>query len=85
MRFGTETSLPPASVLHRARSFFGEGGELGLPECRIADDSATFGSDIGSVTVTAIASDGKSDVLILSREYDAWAERFIRELHAPGI
>lgn len=81
MRYGTETSLPPATILDKARTFFGEDGVLGLPERRAGDDSATFGSDIGSVTVTVVREGGKSDVLILSREYDTWAERFLRELH----
>jgi hypothetical protein len=81
MRYGTETSLPPESVLDRARDFFGEDGELGLPECSIAADSATFGTEAGWVTITAIPDGAKTDVIILSREYDAWAEQFIGRIH----
>jgi hypothetical protein len=33
------------------------------------------------VSVTARRLDGKTEVTILSREYDYWAERFVRELH----
>ncbi len=81
MRYGTETSIPPKAVLNRARAFFGEDGELGLPECQIADDSTTFGAESGWVNVTAIPDGGKTDVTILSREYDSWAEQFLRQLH----
>lgn len=81
MRYGTQTYDSPGTVLERARAFFGKGGELGLPEIQSDDGSVTFGSEIGGVSVSAVVENGQTDVTILSREYDYWAERFIRELH----
>jgi hypothetical protein len=81
MRYGTETKLTPEEVLERARAFFGPGGELGLPETSPAQGSATFGTETGGVSVSANSMDGRTEVTILSREYDYWAERFLRELH----
>jgi hypothetical protein len=82
MRYGTETRLSPKDVLDRARAFFGVDGELGLPETTSGPDSLTFAAPSGGVNVSATATNGgHTDVTIISREYDYWAERFIRELH----
>jgi len=81
MRFGTETRLTPEEVLDRAREFFGPGGEVGLPETERVQGSVTFAAEIGSVNVSARSMDGRTEVTILSREFDYWAERFLRELH----
>jgi hypothetical protein len=81
MRYGTETRLTPEEVLERARTFFGPGGDLGLPETATGQGSATFAAETGGVNVRASSMDGRTEVAILSREYDYWAERFIRELH----
>ena len=80
MRFGTETQLDPAEVVKRARAFFGPDGDLGLPELPAGVDSITFGTETGHVTIQVTPHDGHSDVTVLSREYDSWAERFVREL-----
>lgn len=80
MRYGTETKLTAEEALDRARSFFGPGGELGLPETSLHTGSVTFGDHTGFVNVHAANVDGRTDVTILSREYDYWAERFLREL-----
>ena len=80
MRFGTETQLEPAEVVKRARAFFGPDGDLGLPELPAGVDSITFGTETGHVTIQVTPHDGHSDVTVLSREYDSWAERFVREL-----
>ena len=81
MRYGTQTRLSPDEVLDRARTFFGVGGELGLPEVPGGPGSLTFATDAGGVNVAAASTDGQTEVTVLSREYDFWAERFIRELH----
>jgi hypothetical protein len=81
MRYGTETRLSPEEVLDRARAHFGPESELGLPELRFDTESATYGSDAGSLTVSVATTDGQTEVTILSREYDSWAERFVRDLH----
>jgi hypothetical protein len=80
MRYGAETKLSVDEVLHRARTYFGAGGKLGLPETETGPESATFATEAGGVTVSAIANDDGSAVTILSREYDYWAERFLNEL-----
>jgi hypothetical protein len=80
MRYGTETRLTPEEVLDRARAFFGPGGEVGLPETAAEQGTVTFAAEIGGVSVSATSMDRRTDVTILSREFDYWAERFIREL-----
>ncbi len=81
MRYGTESKLTAEEVLDRARGYFGPGGELGLPETSLETGSVTFGDETGFINVHATNVDGRSDVTILSREYDYWAERFLRQLH----
>lgn len=81
MRYGTETRRAPEEVLARARAFFGAGGELGLAEAPSGPGSVTFAAPDGGVNVSARRVDGKTEVTILSREYDDWVERFVRELH----
>jgi hypothetical protein len=81
MRYGTQTRLAPNEVLDRARAYFGPDGEVGLPLSQRDLRSVTFLADIGSVTVSVVAGNGETDVTILSREFDYWAERFLRELH----
>lgn len=81
MRYGTETKLTAEEVLDRAREYFGIGGELGLPEASTQSGSVTFCGAGGFVNVTAANVDGITDVTILSREFDYWAERFLRKLH----
>jgi hypothetical protein len=81
MRYGTETKLTAEEVLDRARTYLGPGGEVGLPEASLATGTITFSDQTGFVNVAAANVDGHTDVTILSREYDYWAERFLRQLH----
>lgn len=81
MRYGTETRRGPEEVLAQARAFFGGDGELGLVEAPGGPGSLTFAGPDGGVNVSAHRLEGKTEVTILSREYDYWAERFVRELH----
>lgn len=80
MRYGTETRLSPKEVLAGARVFFGPDSELGLPETATGPDSAVFATTSGGVEISAVATAGKTKVTLLSREYDSWAEKFIRGL-----
>lgn len=80
MRYGTESRLSPDEVLDRARAFFGTDGEAGLSETSGGPGSVTFGSEAGGVSVSAVVGDDKTDVTVLSREHDFWAEKFIRDL-----
>ncbi len=81
MRYGTETDLTAEELLDRARDFFGVGGELGLPETGVQPGTVTFGDETGFVSVAAANVDRRTEVTILTREYDHWVRRFIRELH----
>lgn len=81
MRYGTQTKLTAEELLDRARSFFGVNGELGLSEASTSPGSVTFCDETGFVNVSAVNIDRRTEVTILSREYDSWAERFIRSLH----
>lgn len=80
MRYGAESKLKPEEVAHRAREFFGPDGDLGLPEVPSTADSVSFGSESGNVTVTIEPRKDHTEVTVLSREYDSWAEQFIRNL-----
>jgi hypothetical protein len=81
MRYGTQSRLEPTEVLDRARAAFGPESELGLAEIRFDSISATFGSEVGSITVSVTPTDSHTEVTVLSLEYDTWAERFISHLH----
>ena len=81
MRYGTQTNLTAEELLERAQSFFGVGGQLGLCEASTQSGTVTFCDQTGFVSVSAANVNGRTEVTILSREYDYWAERFIRELH----
>jgi hypothetical protein len=81
MRYGTETRSAPEAVLAQARAFFGVGSELGLLEAPGGPESITFAGPDGGISVGAHRHDEMTEVTILSREYDYWAERFLRQLH----
>jgi hypothetical protein len=80
MRYGTETERTPEEVLERARAFFGPGGDVGLPEASAGQGVVTFAAETGGVSVSARSIDGRTEVTVVSREYDYWAEKFIRAL-----
>ncbi len=81
MRYGTKTNKSAEDILDRAHAFFGPGGELGLPETMSTHDTAAFGDETGGLVVSAEESGtDETEVTILSREYDHWAERFIKEI-----
>ena len=82
-RYGKTTKLSPKDVILRAREHFGVDGDLGLPIKAESWNEVTFEGGGGSVAVTALprAADPRAtDVEILSREYDYWAERFLGKL-----
>ena len=55
------------------------GGERGLPEAAGPAGAVAFAGPDRGVSVNALATDGKTEVTILNREYDYWAERFLPE------
>jgi hypothetical protein len=91
-RYGKETKLPPKAVLAHARSFFGPDGDLGLPIISASWNEVRFEGGGGGVEVTALPRAGElgtTEVTVLSREYDQWAERFLAALsdaeRGPGL
>ncbi len=79
-RYGTETTLPPRRVLHMARAFFGPSGEVGLDLTKDALSEIGFAGGGGGVEVSARPRPNeprRTDVTILSREFDHFAERFL--------
>ena len=67
-------------VLRLARDFFGPEGELGLEISKDGLSEIGFTGAGGSVEVTArprVGDLARTDVTILSREFDVWAERFL--------
>jgi hypothetical protein len=83
VRYGKTTTLSPGQVLQLARAHFGPEGELGLPLTREAPNEVVFEGGGGGVAVTALLRAGTlatTDVEIVSREYDYWAERFLPQL-----
>ena len=80
MRYGAESRLSVDELLGRARSFFGPGGELGLTETPgINRQEIQFVAPDGGVSVSAQRDGSRTEITILSREYDHWVERFLRE------
>ena len=82
-RYGKTTKLTPKDVVLQAREHFGPEGELGLPISNESWNEVTFEGGGGSVAITALpraGTVGPTEVEILSREYDYWAERFLGKL-----
>ena len=91
-RYGKETKLPPKAVLAHAQTFFGPDGALGLAIISASWNEVRFEGGGGGVEVTALPRAGElgtTDVTVLSREYDQWAERFLADLsdaeRGPGL
>jgi hypothetical protein len=80
MRYGTTTRKTPREVIERASALFGPDGELGLCEVSTRDDSITFGAESGFVSISCEPGPDGTTVTVLSREYDTWAEQFIRRI-----
>jgi hypothetical protein len=91
-RYGKETTLPPRRVLRLARAAFGPDAPPGLTVAAESLSAIRFAGPDGGVEVTALPRPGDpalTDVTILSREYDPWAERFLATLtdaeRGPGL
>lgn len=91
-RYGTETTLPPRRVLRLARDFFGPDGEVGLTLTKDSLSEIGFAGAGGGVEVQARprpAEPQRTDVTILSREFDPWAVQFLHLLASaerpPGL
>ena len=86
-RYGAETSLPPRRVLRLARDFFGPESAWGIA---LSSDSLTtigFHGAGGTVEVSAsprVGNPVRTEVTILSRDFDPAVEEFLGELAAAG-
>lgn len=83
VRYGKTTKLAPKQVILLAREHFGPDSDLGLPISRESWNEVVFEGGGGGVAITALPQAGnlgRVEVTILSREYDYWAERFLRKL-----
>ena len=78
-RYGKETTLPPRRVLRLAREFFGPSGDVGLTLTKDTLSEIGFsGGGGGEVSARPRPDDPqRTDVTILSREFDNWAEGFL--------
>ena len=91
-RYGKESTLAPRAVLRLAREFFGPGSELGLSLTQDSLIAVAFAGSGGMVEVSARPNPGdpqRTDVSILSIEFDFWAEEFLVLLanaeHGPNL
>ncbi|HET8629063.1 MAG TPA: hypothetical protein VFL91_16700 [Thermomicrobiales bacterium] len=85
LRLSKTTRLAPQEALRRARAAFGPGGDLGLAVARSSWNEVVFEGGGGGVAVTALPRAGDlraTEVTVVSREFDAWAARYLRDL--PG-
>jgi hypothetical protein len=83
IRYGKSTTLSPRQVLQLARAHFGPAGALGLPISHEAPNEVAFADALGGVAVTALPRAGTlatTEVEVVSREYDVWAESFLPQL-----
>lgn len=79
VRLGKKTKQTPQEVLDQAETFFGPEN-VGL-ELRQRDaQSVIFEGGGGYITITAMQSEGQTDVNIESREWDYQARQFLGKL-----
>jgi hypothetical protein len=79
-RYGKDTTLPPRTVLRHAREFFGPTSELGLTLTKDTLVEIGFAGSGGTLEVSARPKIGdlqRTEVTILSVEFDYWAEQFL--------
>lgn len=79
IRYGVETKQHPGEVLQRARQFFGEEG-LGLELVRQDDCCLYFEGAGGHVSITASEQDGRTQIDMVTREWEYDVRRFVEEI-----
>ena len=77
-RYGVKTNKQPEDVLQEAVDYFGEDG-LGLETAERTPHSVSFQGSGGHVTV-AIDQDTKTDIEVVTREFDYDVRLFIRKI-----
>jgi hypothetical protein len=83
LSLAAKSELSPREVLDRAARFFADEG---LSVTSRDSTSISLQGPGGGVTVTTSApGSGATEVEIASREYDAVALRFVRQIQPPGV
>ncbi|MDH7508846.1 MAG: hypothetical protein QHH00_05555 [Methanomassiliicoccales archaeon] len=76
MRFGAHTGLSPDQVVEKAIDYF---GKLGLAIVERGDNYVLLQGGGGRVRVSA-CKNGRTDVDIISEEWDYHVKRFIQQI-----
>jgi hypothetical protein len=77
-RYGVDTKLSPEEVVQKAVDFFGENG-VGLEVVDRSQCCARFEGGGGHVSVTVNQGD-KTEVELVTREWDYDVKRFVRQV-----
>lgn len=78
-RYGVKTKLNPEQVIEKAVAYFGEGG-LGLEVTEQGSCCATFVGGGGHVQITAATGEPKTDIELVTREWDYDVKQFMRKI-----
>jgi hypothetical protein len=78
-RYSVYTKLDPEEAIRRAVAYFGESG-LGLEVTDQGACCASFQGGGGHVSVTVNTGDQKTELELVTREYDYDVKRFMREI-----
>ena len=77
-RYGLETDKSPEEVIDQAVGFFGREG-IGLNITERKECCISFEGGGGHVFLT-VSQDGKTDVELVTREWDYDVKRFVRQI-----
>ena len=78
-RYGVATKLSPEQTIAKAVAWFGQEG-LGLEVTERGDCCATFVGGGGHITITAKAGGPKTDIELVTREYEYDVKQFMRKI-----
>jgi hypothetical protein len=78
-RYGVQTKLSPEEVIEKAVAYFGEGG-VGLEVTEQGDCCAAFVGGGGHVRITATAAEPKTEIELVTREWDYDVKQFMRKI-----
>lgn len=73
------SKLTPELVLSKAKDFFGTQG-LNLSQIQESDCCINFEGGGGFINLTAVHFEGKSQIIITSREWENQVKNFVKNL-----
>ncbi len=79
LRLEVKTKLSPEKTIERAVSYFGPDG-YGLEVKENYKNHAYFEGGGGSITITTSVKDGKTNVDIVSQEWDFQVQEFLEKI-----